>query len=104
MLILADNALKYTPAGGRVTIGGRRGADGVTITVADTGAGIAAADLPHVFERFWRADKVRSRDAGGAGLGLTIAAQIAERHGARLDVGSEVGRGSVFTLRMPRAD
>jgi signal transduction histidine kinase len=54
-----------------------------------------------VFERFWRADKVRSRDAGGAGLGLSIARQIADRHGARLDVRSELGNGSVFTLRMP---
>ena len=99
LLILIDNALKYTPAGGRVTIAGRADATGVTISVADTGAGISPDDLPHVFERFWRADKVRSREAGGTGLGLTIARQIAELHGARLDVQSEVGRGSTFGIR-----
>ena len=73
----------------------------MTISVADTGPGISPEDLPHVFERFWRADKVRSREAGGTGLGLTIAKQIADLHGARLVVQSEVGRGSVFTIRLP---
>jgi heavy metal sensor kinase len=101
VLILLDNALKYTPAGGRVTLAARRDAQEVSISVADTGAGIAPEDLPHVFERFWRADKVRSREAGGAGLGLAIARQIAELHGARLDVQSEPGRGSIFSVRLP---
>jgi heavy metal sensor kinase len=101
LLILVDNAVKYTPSGGRVTIGGRTGPTGVEISVADTGPGIAADDLPRVFERFWRADKVRSREAGGTGLGLTIARQIADLHGAHLGVESEVGRGSVFTVRFP---
>ncbi len=101
LLILIDNALKYTAVGGRVTIRGRTEAGEIVISVADTGAGIAPEDLPHVFERFWRADKVRSREAGGTGLGLTIARQIAERHGATLDAESEPGRGSVFTIRMP---
>ncbi len=101
LLILIDNALKYTPSGGRVTIAGRVDATAVTISIADTGAGISPDDLPHVFERFWRADKVRSREAGGTGLGLTIAKQIAELHGADLGVQSEVGRGSVFSIRLP---
>ena len=101
LLILIDNALKYTPAGGGVTIAGRADATEVTISIADTGAGISSDDLPHVFERFWRADKVRSREAGGTGLGLTIAKQIAELHGARLGVQSEIGRGSVFDIRFP---
>jgi signal transduction histidine kinase len=101
LLILIDNALKYTPAGGRVTIQGGLDQADVTISVADTGPGISLEDLPHVFERFWRADKVRSRETGGTGLGLTIAKQIAELHGARLGVQSEVGRGSVFTIRLP---
>jgi signal transduction histidine kinase len=101
LLILVDNALKYPPSGGRVTIGARSDAGEVTISVADTGPGIASEDQPRVFERFWRADKVRSRGAGGTGLGLTIARQIADRHGARLDAQSEVGRGSVFTVRLP---
>jgi signal transduction histidine kinase len=102
LLILVDNALKYTPSGGRVTIAGHAEASDVTISVADTGAGISPDDLPHVFERFWRADKVRSREMGGTGLGLTIAKQTAELHGARLGVKSEIGRGSTFSVRFPR--
>jgi heavy metal sensor kinase len=102
LLILIDNALKYTPPGGRVTIQGGSDPTEVKISVADTGAGISPDDLPHVFERFWRADKVRSREAGGTGLGLTIAKQIADLHGAHLGVQSEIGRGSVFTVRLPR--
>ena len=101
-LILVDNAIKYTPWEGSVTIGGAEDERGVSISVTDTGVGIAAGDLPHVFERFWRADKVRSRDAGGTGLGLTIAEQIAGQHGATLNVQSEVGMGSVFMLRFPK--
>jgi len=66
-----------------VTIAGSADASDVTISVADSGAGISPDDLPHVFERFWRADKVRSREAGGTGLGLTIAKQVAELHGGR---------------------
>jgi heavy metal sensor kinase len=103
LLILVDNALKYTPAAGRVTIAGSADGSGVRISVADTGAGISPDDLPHVFERFWRADKVRSREAGGTGLGLTIARQIAEVHGAHLGVESEFGRGSTFTIRFPHS-
>ncbi len=99
LLILIDNALKFTPLGGRVTIQGGVDAADVTISVADTGPGISPDDLPHVFERFWRADKVRSRETGGTGLGLTIAKQIADLHGARLGVQSEVGRGSTFGIR-----
>jgi signal transduction histidine kinase len=103
LLILVDNAIKYTPSGGKVVVGAYRDDGRVSIAVTDTGVGIASGDLPHVFERFWRADKVRSRDAGGTGLGLTIAQQIAGQHGATLSVESEVGRGSTFTLRFPKA-
>jgi two-component system sensor histidine kinase BaeS len=103
LLILVDNALKFTPAGGRVTVSGSSDGAEVTIAVADTGTGISPADLPHIFERFWRADRVRSRETGGTGLGLTIARQIADEHNARLDVQSEVGHGSVFTIRFPKA-
>ena len=101
LLILVDNAIKYTPGGGSVTLAAGRQPSAVTIAVADTGVGIRPDDVPHIFERFWRADKVRSRDVSGAGLGLPIARQIAVQHGAQLDVWSEPGRGSVFTLRMP---
>jgi heavy metal sensor kinase len=100
LLILVDNAIKYTPGGGTVTLVAGRQGSAVTISVADTGVGITPDDVPHIFERFWRADKVRSREVSGAGLGLPIARQIAEQHGAQLDVWSEPGRGSVFTLRM----
>jgi signal transduction histidine kinase len=103
LLILVDNALKYTSWGGSVKIEGNSDATEVSISVADTGAGISSDDLPHIFERFWRADKVRSREAGGTGLGLAIAKQIADQHGARLGVESELGRGSVFTIRLPKA-
>ena len=103
LLILVDNAIKYTPAGGTVTLGAKTDDSTVTISVADTGVGISADDLPHIFERFWRADKVRSREVNGAGLGLPIARQIAEQHGARLDVRSEPGRGSQFTVHIPAA-
>ena len=102
LLILLDNAVKYTPPGGRVTLDARSEAREVVVSVADTGAGIAEEDLPRVFERFWRADKVRSREAGGAGLGLSIAKEIADRHGAALTVSSRLGQGSTFTLVLPR--
>jgi heavy metal sensor kinase len=101
LLILVDNAVKFTPRGGAVVLKARRNAGHVTISVADTGAGIAPEDQLHVFERFWRADRVRSRDAGGTGLGLAIARQIAEQHGASLMVQSEIGRGSVFAVQLP---
>jgi two-component system sensor histidine kinase BaeS len=103
LLTLIDNALKYTLPGGRVTIEGVTGPADVTISVADAGPGVSPEDLPHVLERFWRADRVQSRETGGTGLGLTIAKQIAELHGAHLGVQREVGRESVFTIRLPAA-
>lgn len=102
-LNLVTNAIKYTPRGGRVDIGLGRHPDNVTFAVRDTGAGIAAADLPHVFERFWRADRARSRTAerGGFGLGLAISQWIAQAHGGSLTVQSRLGKGSLFTLTLP---
>ena len=102
-LNLVTNAIKYTPAGGRVDIGLGRHPDNVTFAVRDTGAGIAAADVPHIFERFWRADRVRSRTAerGGFGLGLAISQWIAQAHGGSLAVQSRLGKGSLFTLTLP---
>jgi len=75
----------------------------MAIGVEDTGPGIPPEDLPFIFDRFWRADKVRSRDGGGAGLGLAIAHEIAELHHAKLTVESSVGQGSMFTVRLPRS-
>jgi heavy metal sensor kinase len=101
LLILVDNAVKYTSAGGRVDVGLAVDGKAALVRISDTGIGIAAADLPHVFDRFWRADKVRSRAAGGTGLGLAIARWIVDRHGGTIGVASEVGRGSVFTVTLP---
>jgi heavy metal sensor kinase len=100
LLILIDNAAKYTPEGGLIKVGlDRRDAEAVAY-VSDTGIGITAADLPHVFDRFWRADKARSREQSGAGLGLSIAKWIVDMHGGTLAVRSEPGKGSVFEIKL----
>jgi two-component system OmpR family sensor kinase len=103
VLLLLDNALKYTPPEGSVTLGLRRDGAEAEITVRDTGVGIPAADLPHVFERFYRADPARGRDPGGTGLGLPIARWIVEQHGGSIALASEPGRGTLATVRLPLA-
>ncbi|HXF13606.1 MAG TPA: HAMP domain-containing sensor histidine kinase [Terriglobales bacterium] len=96
LLILIDNAAKYSPSGGRVAIS-LEALDGYArASVSDTGFGIAKDDVAHVFDRFWRADKARSRDHGGAGLGLSIAKWIIETHRGVIGVDSELGKGSTF--------
>ncbi len=102
LLNLVVNALKYTPAGGTVTLTLRRSLGWVVVAVADTGVGIAAEDLPHIFDRFYRADRSRTR-SGGSGLGLSIAQWIAQVHGGRIEVESTVGVGSTFTAWLPEA-
>jgi len=99
-LILIDNAVKYTPTSGRVAIALRRNDNDAVAEVRDTGIGISQGDLPFIFERFYRADKARSRETG-AGLGLSIARWIAEAHRASIHVDSIVGKGSKFELRIP---
>jgi two-component system, OmpR family, sensor histidine kinase BaeS len=99
---LLANALRHTPAGGRVSLRAYADGDDVLIEVADTGPGIAPEHLPYVFDRFWRAEKSRSRQTGGSGLGLAIVRQLAEAHGGSAAVRSEPGRGATFTLRLPR--
>ncbi len=101
-VILVDNAVKYTPAPGRVTVRIRPEKRTAVLEVEDTGPGIAAEDLPRVFDRFYRADKARSRDSGGAGLGLSIARWIAERHGGSIAIDSQPGCGCRVTVRLPR--
>lgn len=102
-LNLITNAIKYTPAGGRVDLGLGKHSDNVTFAVRDTGIGIAAADFPHIFDRFWRADRVRSRisERGGFGLGLAISQWIAQAHGGSLTASSRLGKGSLFTVTLP---
>ncbi|GGX57259.1 sensor histidine kinase [Streptomyces fructofermentans] len=98
---LVSNALRHTPGGGTVTLSARHHDGHVLFDVADTGRGIAAEDLPSVFDRFWRAEKSRNRRTGGSGLGLSIVRQLVTAHGGTVSAASEVGTGSVFTLRLP---
>jgi two-component system sensor histidine kinase BaeS len=98
---LVSNAVRHTPAGGEVTIRSRVDSGRLVVDVVDTGTGIAAADLPKVFDRFWRADASRSRSTGGSGLGLAIARKLAEAHGGDIAVSNRPGRGAIFTVRLP---
>jgi len=102
LLNLLDNAVRYTPAGGRVTVALESGESGVRIRVADTGMGIPAEHARQVFERFYRADEARSRSAGGFGLGLSIVKWIAEAHRGGVECASAPGAGSTFTVTLPR--
>ncbi len=100
---LLDNAVRYTPAEGHIVVRAEaRGAE-VVLSVADTGIGIPKASQERIFERFYRVDAARSREVGGTGLGLSIAKHLVEAHGGRIEVDSEVGRGSTFTVFFPRA-
>jgi two-component system phosphate regulon sensor histidine kinase PhoR len=100
---LIDNAIKYTPAGGRVTVTARADERDVTLVVADTGPGIPEPHLGRIFERFYRVDSARSRELGGTGLGLAIVKHLALSMGGMVGVESEVRRGSRFLVRLPRA-
>ncbi len=100
---LLDNAIKYTPEGGNVSISVKRRDHRAVLEVADSGLGISADDLPHVFERFYRADKARSRQMGGTGLGLSIVRSICLAHGGQVTVNSTEGRGSLFRVELPLA-
>jgi signal transduction histidine kinase len=103
LLNLVSNALKYTPEGGTVILSLSRDAQFAFVTVEDTGIGIPEADLPHIFDRFYRVDKARARAMGGTGLGLSIAKWIVDAHGGQLSVVSTVGEGSTFTIQLPLA-
>jgi signal transduction histidine kinase len=100
---LLDNAMRFTPAGGRVRVTASRQNGSVDVAVADTGPGIAPEHLPRLFERFYRVDTARSRDEGGTGIGLAIARSVIEAHGGRIWAQSEPGKGSTFTFELPVA-
>jgi len=98
---LVSNAIRYTPAGGTVTLAWREGPEGARFMVEDTGIGIEAEHIPRLTERFYRVDRSRSRETGGTGLGLAIAKHALARHEAVLEIQSEPGKGSRFTARFP---
>jgi len=99
---LVHNAIKFTPIGGRITVMGRQNGDGALVSVIDSGAGIAAADLPLVFDRFFKADKSRTAKSGGSGLGLAIAQKIVALHDGTIEAASPgIGLGATFSVRLP---
>jgi signal transduction histidine kinase len=98
---LLDNAIRYTPAPGTVSVSFRREGQMAVVAITDTGIGIPAEDIPFIFERFYRVDKSRSRAEGGSGLGLAICRHIAEAHGGKIEVESQVGAGSTFSVWLP---
>ncbi len=98
---LLSNALRYTPAGGTITLAAERSGTSIHLYVRDTGTGIAADALPHIFERFYRADASRQQGQGSSGLGLAIAKGIVEAHGGAITVDSSVGQGTTFTITIP---
>jgi two-component system phosphate regulon sensor histidine kinase PhoR len=100
---LLDNALKYSNENGKIQLGAKRRAKDVVLSVSDDGIGIAAEDLPRVFERFYRADKARSRELGGTGLGLSIVKHIAQLHGGSVEAESEPGKGTTIRVLLPAA-
>jgi signal transduction histidine kinase len=105
LLNMVTNAIKYTSRGGTVALSLVEDDEAVIFSVRDSGIGIAPGDLPHIFERFWRADQARSRtgERPGVGLGLSITKWIVEAHGGSIAVQSRPGRGSIFTVRLPKA-
>ncbi len=103
LLNLVENALRYTPAGESASVRVAQADTEVVVEVSDHGSGIAAEHLPHLFDRFYRVDKARSREFGGAGLGLSIVKTLVEAHGGTVEVRSEIGQGSTFSVRLPVA-
>jgi signal transduction histidine kinase len=101
---LVNNALRHTPAGGRVQVRASRQPDGVRVEVNDTGEGINPHDLPHIFDQFYRGEKSRSRDTGGSGLGLAIARGIVEAHGGQIGAESRQGEGTRIFFTLPATE
>ena len=99
---LVVNALRYTPPGGKITLRATEETDLVCITVNDTGAGIPAEDIPYIFDRFWKGDRARTRTGMGSGLGLAIARQLIRAHNGNIEVCSQLGQGTTFSIELPR--
>jgi signal transduction histidine kinase len=97
---LVDNAIKYTSEQGTITLSLFKDGEWARLEVADSGIGIAPEHLPHLFDRFYRVDAARSRASGGTGLGLAIVNEVAEQHGGKVSVASELGKGSTFSVRL----
>jgi signal transduction histidine kinase len=100
---LIANAIHYTPAGGKITVSVNLSSQWIDIKIEDTGVGMLPEQIEHIFDRFWRADTSRSQWTGGSGLGLAIAKSIAESHGGKIAVVSQVDVGSCFTVRFPKS-
>jgi two-component system sensor histidine kinase BaeS len=100
-LNLLVNAINYTPEKGKITISIHKNTKEIEVSIADTGIGISAEDLPYIFERFYRVDKSRTRASGGSGLGLTIASRLIEAHGGKMKAESTLGKGSTFSFTLP---
>jgi two-component system phosphate regulon sensor histidine kinase PhoR len=98
---LLDNAVKYSSKSGEIRLEADRAGDQIALSVSDDGIGISQEDLPRIFERFYRADKARSRELGGTGLGLAIVKHIAQLHGGRVEAESELGRGTTIRVVLP---
>jgi len=101
---ILENAVAHTPKGGTITVAAGEKGKWVEVSISDTGEGIPAEDLPHIFERFYRVDKSRARATGGSGLGLTIARRLVEAHGGTITVDSKLGEGSRFSFTLPIAE
>lgn len=102
VLNLLDNALKYSPPGGNVSISLKESEEMISISISDSGLGIPESDLPHIWDRFYRVDKDRSRETGGTGLGLAIVKQLTEKNGGQVEVESVLSKGSTFSVRFPK--
>jgi len=100
---LVSNALRFTPAGGTITLGARQDGGDVLLMVQDTGQGIAPDALPRIFDRFYRADSARAQSQGESGLGLAIVKALVEAHGGTVSAASAPGAGATFTIRLPRS-
>ena len=98
---LIDNSIRHTPSGGRITVGAKDGDRRIVLSVSDTGSGVSPEDMPFIFERFYRADKSRSRAEGGTGLGLAIAKTLVQAHGGTIAARSQAGRGTTIEISLP---